>query len=317
MRDLFMLDIIIIGGGPAGLAAAIYAKRAGLDIAVLERTAVGGQIARTHNMENYPGIASISGVDFATALRSQAEGFGAKISSCEVLGIEKRAEGFALSTDAGELTAHAVIAAMGAQARRLGVPGEEEFLGSGVSYCATCDGGFFKGMDVAVIGGGDTAMADAIYLSKLVRSVKVLHRRTELRAQRQLVEQARSLENVEFILNALPKQLTGGFGLEGLIYEQNGEEKALHIDGCFIAVGSEPQTQLLKGLCSLDASGYVVADESCATDVEGLFAAGDIRRKKLRQVVTAAADGACAATAAAEFIQMKKSTGGYPKNWCY
>lgn len=312
-----MPDIIIIGGGPAGLSAAIYAKRAGADAVVLEKTAVGGQIAKTHNMENYPGIFSVSGVDFTLALKQQAEKLGADITSCGVKRIERRAEGFALSCDSGELTCRAVIAAMGASAKKLGIPGEDELLGSGVSYCATCDGGFFKNMDVAVIGGGDTALSDAIYLSKIAKSVKLIHRRDKLRAQDMLISQAAALENVEFILNAQVKRLEGSFGLEGLIYERDCARHEIKVDGCFIAVGSEPQTSVLRGLCDIDENGYVLADETCVTKTAGLFVAGDIRKKPLKQVVTAAADGAVAATAACEYLQRIKSTGGYPENWCY
>ena len=313
-----MYDLIIIGAGPAGLSAAIYAKRAGLDMLVLEKGAVGGQISRTHDMENYPGIRTISGVDFSIALKKQAEDFGTRIENASVQKIEKIDGVFLISTGSKTYEARAVIAALGAQARKLNIPGEEELTGSGVSYCATCDGSFIKGMDCAVIGGGDTALEDAIYLSKIAKSVKVLHRRDKFRAQEVLVKRAEGIENIAFILNAVPQKFQGDFALEELVYEVNGEEKELKIEGCFIAVGALPDTQILKGLVKLDKSGYIVASEDTRTSLPGLFAAGDARVKRLRQVVTAAADGATAVSAAIEYLEGEaQARENYPERWCY
>ncbi len=312
-----MLDIVIIGAGPAGLSAAIYAARAGLDAVVLEKVSAGGQIARTHEMENYPGVRRVNGLEFSMALKAQADDFGAKILSEEVKEVKREAWGFSVITDALEYHSKAVIAALGAAPRKLGVPGEDEFAGSGVSYCATCDGGFFKGMDVAVIGGGDTALEDALYLAKIAKSVKIIHRRDTFRAQKHLVNRAEEMENIEFIMNAKVKELVGGFGLEEAVLDINGEECRIMLEGCFIAVGNMPETGILKGLCALDSNGYIIAGEDTCTDVEGLFAAGDARTKRLRQVVTAAADGACAITAAMEYLEKYDSTEGYPSGWCY
>lgn len=311
-----MYDLIIIGAGPAGLSAAIYAKRAGLSALVLEKAGVGGQISRTHEMENYPGIRIISGVDFSMALKKQAEAFGMKIENASVKEVEKRQSNFLIKTDQGSFEARAVIAALGAQARKLNIPGEDELAGSGVSYCATCDGGFFKGMDCAVIGGGDTALEDALYLSKIAKSVKVLHRRDRFRAQDVLVNRARATNNIEFIMDAVPKRFKGDFALEELVYEVKGKEMTLKADGCFIAIGANPDTLILKGLCELDNAGYVVAGEDTKTSLPGLFAAGDARVKRLRQVVTAAADGATAVSSAIEYLETEAME-EYPERWCY
>ena len=313
-----MYDIIIIGAGPAGLSAAIYAKRAGLDAIVLEKAAIGGQIARTHDMENYPGIRSISGVDFSNALKEQAQDFGAKIIISSAEKIIKENGVFCVKTAEGEYKSRAVIAALGAQARKLGIPKEDELTGSGVSYCATCDGSFFKGLNCAVIGGGDTALEDAIYLSKLAKSVKIMHRRDKFRAQDVLVSRAAQIENIEFVMDAVPKEFIGDFALERLVYTQKGKTKQLDIDGCFIAIGAKPDTEILKGVCELDEAGYVLAKEDTKTSLDGLFAAGDLRKKALRQVVTAASDGANAVRTAMEYLESEAKAGdGYPERWCY
>ena len=312
-----MKDIIIIGAGPAGLTAAVYAARAGLDFLLLEKVAPGGQIARTHEMENYPGIRKIGGLDFAMTLKAQAQDFGAEIISAEVKEIRQETFGFSVITPEGEYHSKSVIAALGAAPRKLGVPGEEEFLGSGVSYCATCDGGFFRGMDTVVVGGGDTAIEDALYLSKIAKSVTVIHRRDTFRAQANLVKRAKETENIRFILNAQVKELRGGFGLEEVVTVSAGEEAVIPAEGCFIAVGNRPETDILKNLGVLDESGYIKAGEDTCTSVPGLFAAGDARTKRLRQVVTAAADGACAVTSAMDHIEKYDSTEGYPSRWCY
>ena len=313
-----MYDIAIIGAGPAGLCAAIYAKRAGKDVAVFEKTAPGGQIGKTHKMENYPGIISVSGADFALTLKKQIQRLGINTVLLEIEKLQPVSEGFKLFS--GELTYYAktVIVATGARARRLNIPGETELTGSGVSYCATCDGNFFKGMEVAVIGGGDTALEDALYLSDICRSVKVIHRRAELRAQKALISRAKERKNIEFILNAKPVRFKGGFELCEVEYETgDGERKSIEASGAFIAAGNTPDSAFLEGVCELDEAGYVCAGEDCLTTCPGLFAAGDLIKKKLRQFVTAVSDGANAAASAIEYINKKDGVREYPDRWCY
>lgn len=312
-----MFDVVIIGAGPAGLTSAIYAARAGLNAVVLEKVSAGGQISKTHEMENYPGIRSISGVEFAQTLKAHAEDFYAKILPEEVRELKREPWGFSITTDASEYHSKTVIAALGAVPKKLGVPGEEALGGSGVSYCATCDGGFFKGRQVAVIGGGDTALEDALYLSKIAKSVKLIHRRGSFRAQSFLVWRAKQAENIEFIMNSAVKSFRGDFSLSEIVLDTAGKERVLPVDGCFIAAGNIPETKLLKGVCALDDNGYIIAGEDACTNIPGLFAAGDARTKRLRQVVTAAADGACAVASAMEYIEEYDSREGYPPNWCY
>lgn len=302
-----MYDIAIIGAGPAGLTCGIYAARAGLSALLLERQFAGGQITSTHLLENYPGFAEgIAGMDFSMALAAQAQRFGVAPEAREATGIERRADGsFFVQTGEGGFEARTVVLALGAQPRKLGLPREEEFTGAGVSYCATCDGAFFKNRTVVVVGGGDTALEDALYLSNLAQKVFVMHRRIELRAQQVLADRARARENIEFLLNKRPVELLGGLDFEGVAYEdvQTGERGQLNVDGCFVAVGYVPDVKLAADLVARDAQGYIVAGENCKTSCPGIFVAGDTRTKPLRQVVTAAADGAVAAAMAREYLQ--------------
>ncbi|MBQ9767800.1 MAG: thioredoxin-disulfide reductase [Lachnospiraceae bacterium] len=291
-----MLDTLIIGAGPAGMAAGIYAARAELSHLVLECGLMsGGQIINTSEVDNYPGLKGIGGFDLAMKFREHCDGCGVHFKDGKVVEVKKTADGFAVSLERGEtLETKTVLFATGAKHRKLGVPGEEEFAGSGVSYCATCDGAFFRGKEVAVVGGGDVAIEDAIFLARSCKKVYLVHRREEFRAAKTLVNRLRACENVEFVLNATPVRITGNGQVEALVVNTKEGERELPVSGVFVAVGMLPNSELLKGLVSLDATGYVIAGEDCRTDVPGVFAAGDLRTKPLRQVVTAAADGAVA-----------------------
>ena len=300
-----MVDVAIIGAGPAGLTAAIYASRAGMKTLIFEQMAPGGQITSTHKLENYPGFpGGIAGSDFSLALKEQAESFGAELRSEKILRMELGGQPKSIISSQGEYEAKTVILALGASPRKLGIAGEEEYTGNGVSYCATCDGAFFRGMEVCVVGGGDTALEDAIYLANLAKKVSVIHRRDTFRAQHVLVERARAKENIEFILDTVPVKIEGGMELESILLKnaKTGEERSLPIAGCFVAIGHEPDTRLVEGQVYLDSQGYIIAGENTLTNVPGVFAAGDVRTKTLRQVVTAVSDGAVAQQAAQEYL---------------
>ena len=297
-----MYDIGIIGGGIAGMTAAIYGTRAGKKVVLFEGTGVGGQITLSSNVENYPGIKGISGNELALILKEQAEDLGAEIKTISVTEIRNTKEGKILITASEEILCKTVILASGQVHRKLGIPGEEKLTGMGVSYCAVCDGAFFKGMDVAVVGGGSTALQDADYLSTYCNKVYLIHRRDEFRGEQHLVEVLKEKENVEFVLNHVVTEVQGDFAVEGIRLEdkKNGEKSELKVDGVFMAVGQIPGTDRFKDVVELDADGYIVAGEDCMTSVEGIYAAGDCRTKKVRQLITAAADGAVAALAACE-----------------
>jgi len=291
-----MLDTIIIGAGPAGMSAGIYAARAELSHLVLECGLMsGGQIINTSEVDNYPGLKGIGGFDLAMKFREHCDQCGVKFRDGKVVEVKKTEDGFAVSLENGEtLDTKTVLFATGAKHRMLAIPGEEEFAGSGVSYCATCDGAFFRGKEVAVVGGGDVAIEDAIFLARICKKVYLVHRREEFRAAKTLVNRLRACENVEFVLNATPARIVGNGQVECLVVNTKEGERKLSVSGVFVAVGMLPNTELLKGLASLDEAGYVLAGEDCKTDVPGVFAAGDLRTKPLRQVVTAASDGAVA-----------------------
>lgn len=300
-----MVDVAIIGAGPAGLTAAIYASRAGMKTLIFEQMAPGGQITSTHKLENYPGFpGGIAGSDFSLALKEQAESFGAELRSEKILRMELGGQPKSIISSQGEYEAKTVILALGASPRKLGIAGEEEYTSNGVSYCATCDGAFFRGMEVCVVGGGDTALEDAIYLANLAKKVSVIHRRDTFRAQHVLVERAKAKENIEFILDTVPVKIEGGMDLESILLKnaKTGEERSLPIAGCFVAIGHEPDTRLVEGQVYLDSQGYIIAGENTLTNVPGVFAAGDVRTKTLRQVVTAVSDGAVAQQAAQEYL---------------
>ena len=299
-----MNDIIIIGAGTAGLSAAIYARRAGKKALILEALSYGGQIINTPEVENYPGIKNISGFDFATGLYEQAADLGAEIEYVRVTGIENNADGSkTVHTTDGDRECKAVIIATGAKNRPLGIEREEELTGSGVSYCATCDGAFYKKKSVAVNGGGNTAIEDAGFLSNFCSKVYVIHRRDEFRADVHEVEKLKAKENVEFILDSEVTALLGDDELTGIevTNKKTGEKKELEISGLFIAIGQMPDNTAFASVVDLDEKGYIIGKEDCLTNTPGVFTAGDCRTKAVRQLTTAAADGAVAALAAAAY----------------
>ncbi len=303
MADIF--DLMIIGGGPAGYTAALYGARAGLTVGLMEKLAPGGQMGTTDMVDNYPGFPEgINGFELAMKMKAGAERFGAKTIPAEVTGLELSGDIKTLQTPKEVYKARTVILATGAQPRELGLPRERELRGKGVSYCATCDGMFYRGKTVAVVGGGNTAVADALYLSRLCEKVYVIHRRDKLRAPQIQQQNLEMAGNVEFVWDSIVKELRFEERLTGLVTEDKntGECRELSCAGVFIAVGQVPETELFKGQVQLDEAGYVSACEDCRTNIPGVFAAGDLRAKPLRQIVTAAADGAVAATAAQEYL---------------
>ena len=298
-------DTVIIGGGPAGYTAALYAARAGLDTVVLEKLSAGGQMALSHQIDNYPGFEEgIDGFSLGEKMQQQAERFGAKTEYAEVTRIDLQAEPKVLETSEGVFLGRTVIFSTGANPRELGVPGEREMTGKGVAYCAACDGMFYKGKTVAVVGGGNSAAADALLLSRIAKKVIVIHRRDTLRATRIYHEPLQRAENVEFCWNSTVAELLHGDKLTGVRLKnvQTGEETSLDLDGLFISVGRKPATELAKGQLILDDSGYIVAGEETETNIPGVFAVGDVRTKVLRQIVTAVADGAVAVHKAEEYL---------------
>ena len=299
-----MLDIAIVGGGTAGLTAAIYALRAGKKAVIFEALAVGGQIVNTPDIENYPGIAHVSGYEFAMGLSEQAKALGAEIRFENVTAVEPDGSAFLVTTGSDVYDAKAVILATGAKNRPLGIAREEEMIGKGVSYCATCDGMFFRRKDVAVNGGGNTALEDAAFLANYCSKVYVIHRRDEFRGDEKSVELLKSKENVEFVLNSTVTAILGDQKVEGVeVTDKNtGEKRVLPVSGLFVAIGQMPANDAFTDVVSLDPKGYISAGETCLTGTPGVFAAGDCRTKEVRQLTTAAADGAVAALAACRYI---------------
>lgn len=304
-----MYDIIIVGGGTAGLSAAIYGVRAGKRVLVLEAKSYGGQIINSPEVANYPGIRKISGVEFAKELYEQALNLGAEFQLGQVVRVDDREDRhFVIVKDADgvqkEYETRAVILATGAKNRPLGVAGEQELTGAGVSYCATCDGMFFRGRRVAVAGGGNTALEDASFLSNYCEKVYVIHRREQFRGEESHVRRLEEKENVEFILNSIVTELQGSDVLQGIRIRNvvTGEEKELAVSGLFVAIGQMPDNGNFAGVVALDEKGYIQASEDCRTDTAGIFVAGDCRTKEVRQLATAASDGAIAALAACEYI---------------
>ncbi len=305
MEDIF--DLMIIGGGPAGYTAALYGARAGLTVGLIEKLAPGGQMGTTDMVDNYPGFPDgINGFELAMNMKAGAERFGARTISAQVTGLELSGDVKTLRTPQEDYKARTVILATGAQPRELGLPNERELRGRGVSYCATCDGMFYRGKTVAVVGGGNTAVADALYLSRICEKVYLIHRRDKLRAPQVQQQNLEKAGNVEFIWNSVVKELRFEQRLTGLTvgHKETGGLRELECAGVFIAVGQVPETALFRDQVELDSSGYVMAGEDCRTSIPGVFAAGDLRAKPLRQIVTAASDGAVAATAAQEFLDM-------------
>lgn len=299
-----LYDILIIGGGPAGLTAATYARRAGKSVLVIEKNAFGGQITWSPRVENFPGFVSVTGTELGDKLLEQAMEQGAEVELDEVVSVRADADGIktAVCESGAEFQGRALIAAVGARPRMLGVEREDELTGSGVCYCAVCDGAFFAGQDVAVCGGGNAALQDALLLSETCRRVTLIHRRADFRGEQRLVEALRERENVELVMNARVSALLGDSDLTGLTVAQNGTERTLPVTGLFVAVGHQPDNGIFAELMALDEAGYAASGEDCMTKSAGVFVAGDCRKKSVRQLTTAAADGAVAALAACRFL---------------
>ena len=301
-----LYDVAVIGAGPAGMTAALYAARSGLSVAVFERMSPGGQLAQTEQIDNYPGFPQgANGFELAWSMFQQAERFGITHIGEEVMSVDFSCEPKVLKTAYGSYEVRSAVIATGARPRLLGVPLEAELQGHGVSYCATCDGGFFRGKTVAVVGGGNTAAADVIYLSRICEKVYLIHRRDKLRATAIYHKRLQDIPNVEFVWNAEVRRLIAENGtLGGVRVEltEAGELRDIACSGLFIAIGNQPNSEFLEGALQLDDVGYVVTDERCATAVPGIYAAGDVRIKSLRQVVTAVSDGALCASEIAEYL---------------
>lgn len=297
-----MYDIAIIGAGPAGMTAAIYARRANKTVLLIEAKTYGGQIINALDIENYPTAEHISGFDFATKMYEQVKKMGAEVvfataKKINDLGVVKE-----IMTDDGTYTAKTVIIATGLENRPLGL-GEEKMIGRGISYCATCDGAFYKGKTVAVVGGGNTALSDVLVLADLAEKVYLIHRRTEFRGEAKLVEQVKNRANVELVLDSEVEKLEGEKRLEAVeVKNKNGEVRRILVDGLFVAVGQMPKNENFADVIGVDEAGYILADESCETNVAGIFVAGDNRKKEVRQLVTATSDGAVAALKAVQYL---------------
>lgn len=298
-------DVVIIGGGPAGLSAGIYAARARLSSLLIERGAVGGQIINAEWVENYPGFTeSISGIDLTRAMHRQATKFGLETLTAEVTGIDIKGRQKVVRTSQGDFTAKAVIVAGGSERQKLGVPGEAEFIGKGVSYCATCDGPFFRDRAVAVVGGGNAAITEAIELTKFASRITVIHRRDELRAAKILQEKAFAEKKIEFLWDSVLEEIAGDTFVNKVRVSnvKTKKKSVLDVSGVFMAVGFKPNTGYLKDIVKLDDIGTIVTNEKMETGVPGIFAAGDIRSNSIRQVIAAAGDGAVAAISAEKYI---------------
>jgi len=291
-----MYDLIIIGAGPAGLTAALYALRANKKVVIFEAKSYGGQIINASNIENYPGLPNVSGFDYATLLYNQVTELGAEIKYEEVIEIKKDKE---IITQNGLYQSEAIILATGTEHKKLGVENEMNYIGKGVSYCATCDGNFYKNKIVAVVGGGNTALTEALYLSDIASKVYLIHRRDTFRGDEKYLNELKNKINVEFILNSKVIKLNGKDILENIeIEDNNSNKRKLEINGLFIAVGQVPKSDIFSNLIEVDDSGYIKSNDGVHTNIEGIYVAGDARVKELRQLVTATSDGAIAATIA-------------------
>ena len=299
-----LYDILIVGGGPAGLTAAIYARRAGKSVLVIEKNAFGGQITWSPKVENFPGFLSLSGTELGDRLLEQAMEQGAEVELDEVVGVGVDADGVkTVRCESGaQFQGRALIIAVGAKPRMLGLPREEALVGNGVCFCAVCDGAFYAGQDVAVCGGGNAALQDALLLSEKCRRVTLIHRRGSFRGEQKLVEALSKRNNVDIILHASVTGLLGEDELRGIVISQNGETWELPVTGLFIAVGHQPDNAVFASLMDLDATGYAASGEDCLTRSAGVFVAGDCRAKQVRQLTTAAADGSVAALAACRVL---------------
>ena len=298
-------DMIVVGGGPGGYTAALYAARAGMQVAVVEKLAAGGQMAQTHQVDNYPGFEDgIDGIDLADKMQDQAHRFGAETIYAQVEHLELEAVPKTVHTDQGDYFAKTVVIATGANPRKLGLPMEQEFTGRGVHYCAACDGMFYRGNTVVVVGGGNTAAADALALSRIAKKVYVVHRRDTLRATKLYHKPLLEAKNVEFLWNSAITALEGDGRLSGVVVKdlQNGQERSLEVNGLFVSIGRVPATALVEGQLQLDQAGYIQAGEDTESSLPGVYAVGDVRSKQVRQIVTAVADGAVAAHAAESYL---------------
>lgn len=288
-------DVVIIGSGPAGISAGIYAVRAGFDTLIIERTGMGGgQVLNTYEVDNYPGLPGINGFDLGMKMQQHIDGLGLKVMACDVEKVENLTEVKKLYTSQGEIETKALVIATGATHTKLNVKGENEFAGMGVSYCATCDGAFFQKRTVAVVGGGDVAVEDAIFLSGICEKVYLIHRRDELRAAKSLQDKLFAKNNVEIIWDTVVNSIEGNGMVESLQLQniKTQETRNLPVAGVFVAIGMKPETECFKELVGMDEKGYIQADESCETNIPGIVVAGDVRTKRVRQIVTAVADGA-------------------------
>jgi thioredoxin reductase (NADPH) len=301
-------DLVIIGGGPAGLSAGIYAARAALNTLLLERGVPGGMVVSTQNIENYPGFAGIGGPELMMQMEKQARGFGLEIISANVERLEPSAKEITVMTDKGPIRTGALIIATGAQPQLLNVKGEAEYTGRGVSYCATCDGAFFRGKKVAVVGGGDAAVEEAIYLTRFAEKVYVIHRRGELRATRIVQQRAFMNPKIEFVWHSVVDEISGTETVDTALLRdvRNNSRSPLPAEGIFIYIGYRPNSSLVKDLVKLDDKDYILTDDNMLTSQPGIYAAGDVRQKLLRQVVTAVADGAIAAVAAEKYLEAQR-----------
>lgn len=301
-----MYDLIIIGSGPAGLSAAVYGRRAGLNLLVIEEKPMsGGQVLNTYEVDNYLGMPGMNGFDMGMKFKEHADLSGVEYKTAAVTGIEDKGEiKVVMTADGTSYEAKTLILATGAEHAMLGAPGEKEYKGKGVSYCATCDGAFFKGRDVVVVGGGDVAVEDAVYLSRMCGKVYLIHRRDKLRAAKGLQEKLMNCGNVEVLWNRTVDHIYGSDLVEGVKLHHTIEqsEEDLAVDGVFIAVGMHPNTEAFREKVPCDEQGYVIAGEDCVTKTPGVFAAGDIRTKQVRQIITAAADGACAVASVERYL---------------
>lgn len=291
-----MIDIAIIGAGPSGLTAAIYAARAGYDVTIFEKNFSGGQMNFTNEIENFPGFEKISGSELSIKMEGQAKSLGVKFKNIEIKLIKKENDLFKIATSNDEFIAKKVIISLGATSRTLGIESEEKFRGMGVSYCATCDGGFFKNRNVAVIGGGNTAFEDAVYLSNICKKVYIIHRKNSFRADKILQEEAKSIDNIEFIYSSEVDEIEGDTEVNALKLKntQNNNITQIQVDGVFIAIGIKPNSELVEGLVEKDEEGYIITDVNMRTSLSGMYAVGDVRNTSLRQIITACADGAIA-----------------------
>jgi len=304
-----MYDVIIIGAGPGGLSAGLYAGRMGLNTLIIEKLSPGGQITQSSEIENYPGVCEVkTGLELMQCWPDQTKKFGAKITSEEVISIsrQKTENGkspFLIKTSVNEYTSKAVILATGATPKKAGFKGEEEYIGKGVSYCAVCDGYFYKNMDVAVLGGGDSALEEALYLSDIAKKVYLIHRRDEFRAAPATVEKVKNRQNIEIFYNTTVEEVKGSPFLNSAVINRNGKKEELKIDGIFVFVGMNVNSSLVKDLCELNEFGEVKVDLEMKTSLKGLYAVGDVREKSVKQVVAAAGDGAVAALSVVKFLK--------------